>query len=268
MDDVRGLHRDNAAAWDETAAIYERDEAEHLALIRAGGSLKEPERRILGDLRAWCGRAVHLQCSAGLDALSLWRMGAREVVGVDISPRMIALARRKAEALGAPATFHRCDVLDAPRALDGTADLVYTGQGALLWMMDLDAWAAVVHRLLAPGGRVFVFEGHPLDWVWDVGASEFRLDPSRGGYFSRRPAGGEVWPRPYLEERDDLDPARLPLHDRQWTLGEVVTALAGTGLRLLRLEEHPEPFWGQFPHIPPGVLHQLPHTFSLLMRKE
>ena len=44
------------------------------------------------------------------------------------------------------------DVLETPHDLDGTADLVYTGRGAILWLQDLDAWAAVLRRLLAPDG--------------------------------------------------------------------------------------------------------------------
>ena len=35
---------------------------------------------------------------------------------------------------------------------DATADLVYTGKGALIWMPDLARWADEVARLLRPGG--------------------------------------------------------------------------------------------------------------------
>ena len=65
-------------------------------------------------------------------------------MGIDISEVMIEVARRKSEALAAPAAWHCCDILETPAELDGTADLVYTGRGALLWMMDLPAWARVV----------------------------------------------------------------------------------------------------------------------------
>jgi hypothetical protein len=42
--------------------------------------------------------------------------------------------------------------LETPSTLDGRTDLVYTGQRALCWLHDLNAWAAVVWRLLKPGG--------------------------------------------------------------------------------------------------------------------
>ena len=81
----------------------------------------------------------------------------------------------KSDALGARARWVRADVLETPHDLDGTADLVYTGRGALCWMTDLDAWAAVVARLLRPGGRLVLFEGHPLDFMWETEASGYAL---------------------------------------------------------------------------------------------
>jgi SAM-dependent methyltransferase len=266
--DLTAFHKETGAAWDETAANYERDAAEDTALLRAGGSsLMEPERLVLGDLSPWCKRAVHLQCSGGQEALSLLRQGASEVVGVDISPRMIGVARRKGEALGAPAAWYVADVLETPLELDGTADLVYTGRGALPWIMDIVAWAKVVARLLKPGGRLFVFEGHPLDWVWDTSANEYRLDAQHGDYFSTA-LNDQRWPMPFLDRRVER-PADAPrAREHQWTLGDVLNALVGVGLMLERFEEHRDLYWGQFPHLPDDLTRRLPHTFSLLMRKE
>src|SRR5579862_8166747 len=100
--DISSIHQETGAAWNLVAANYERDEADDIAFLRSGGNcLFEPERQILGDLSLWCKRAIHLQCSGGSHALSLLQLGAAEVVGVDISDRMIAVARRKSEALGA-----------------------------------------------------------------------------------------------------------------------------------------------------------------------
>ncbi len=265
--DIHERHQETGAAWDRAAALYERDEAGDAAFLRGGGSrLFPPERRILGDLRPWCLRAIHLQCAGGTDTLSLLAQGAQEVVGTDISPRMVAVARRKAEALGAPATFHVCDTLDVPHELDGTADLVYTGKGALPWMMDIGAWARAAARLLRPGGRLYVFEGHPLDWVWDMGATEYRLDPARGDYFSHR-LNDRRWPNPHLDRIERPDGERPRAWEHQWTLGDVINALVAAGLGLEHIEEHPDLYWGQFPHLSDDLARRLPHTFSLLMRK-
>src|SRR3954467_6819637 len=157
--DPAGMHAANRLAWDQAAERYEGWFDEAVALIRSGGSNLFPvEHDLLGDLRAGDGtaRAIHLQCAGGRDTLSLWTAGAREVVGVDFSPRMLELAGRLAAATGAPATGIEADVLDTPHALDGTGDLVYTGRGSLIWIQDLDAWAGVLHRLLSPSGRLVI----------------------------------------------------------------------------------------------------------------
>jgi hypothetical protein len=133
----------------------------------------------------------------------------------------------------------------------GSADLVYTGKGALIWMRDLAAWAAEIARLLRPSGHLFIYEVHPAAvlWTWDEGQPRIREDRD---YFGRShvndnfPAHGAVqW---------------------QWRLGDVVTALATAGLEILHLGEYGEPFyrWG-------GVTAaawegRLPNAFSLLAR--
>src|SRR3954454_2169279 len=159
--DVRRMHAATRAAWDEAAERYERWFDEAVDLIRAAGSILFPvEHDLIGDLHGRCRRAIHLQCAGGRDTLSLWNLGADEVVGVDFSPRMLALAGRLAASTGAPARWVEADIVAAPHELDGTGDLVYTGRGSRPWIADLAAWAAVVVRLLAPDGRFVLFEGH------------------------------------------------------------------------------------------------------------
>ena len=239
-DALHRLHQANRAAWDEAAARYADEVDRDIAFLRAGGvALQRPEWPYLHELAAWCSRAIHLQCAGGLDTLSLWNHGATEVVGVDISARMLAGAEAKAAAIGAAARWYCCDVLDTPADLDASADLVYTGKGALLWLMDLRRWAEVVERLLKPNGRLYVFEGHPLTWVWDPSAATYQLDPDPryGDYFSSTIAQDQGWPTAYMPEAS-VPPREQQARkfERQWTLGYVVTVLAEAGLRLERLE--------------------------------
>jgi SAM-dependent methyltransferase len=261
--DVRELHEGNREAWDRTArSVYESSVESDIQFIREGGSnLMEAEIRLLGKPS---GRAIHLQCSHGLDALSLLKLGLDEVVGVDISEEMLAQAKRKSDALGARATWIRSDVLQTPDELNGTADLVYTGKGAICWIMDIDAWAAVVARLLKPGGGLFLFEGHPLDFVWEEDAEEFVPRPD-GSYFVPIPGAERGFPYEAALRADPAQPVNLT--SRVWTIGEVITALVNAGLRINRLEEFPEPFWDQFKRIPPGTFRNLPHTFAVLATK-
>jgi len=260
--DVRGMHESNRLAWNAAAERYTAELDETIAFIREGGiNLDPPEREHLGDLRGRCRRAIHLQCASGRDTLSLWNLGAAEVVGLDISERHIDNAQRLAAAVGAPARFVCADVLDAPHDLDDTADVVYTGKGALWWLHDLSSWAAVVARLLAPGGRLYVFESHPVLWLFDdQGADTWRW--SRLDYFDAVEAS-QGWPSVYL--------TGLPPPERQptkfahlWRLGELVTAVADAGLRIERLAEHRDEFCDMFGNIPEPDRWKVPRTFSLL----
>lgn len=264
-DDVARMHAANRRAWDEAAERYERWLAEAIELIRSGGSNLLPVEEILiGDLHGRCRRAIHLQCAGGRDTLSLWNRGAAEVVGVDISPRMLDLAARLSEAVGAPARWVLADVLDTPHDLDGTADLLYTGRGSLMWIQDLDAWAAVVERLLAPAGRFVLFEGHPVEWLFDVGP-DGRWVATDYDYFAG-PEASRGWDPGYIDRLSLADHQQTWKFARAWTLGEVVTALLGAGVRLERLAEHPVDWWGGHGDALPEERGRIPLSFSIVGR--
>src|SRR5437016_944096 len=94
MENVHEMHQQNRRAWNEGAARYEEQVERDIAFLRMGGrNFVAPEFRYLVNLGTWCRRAIHLQCAGGRDTLSLWNQGAAEVVGVDISERMIECAR-------------------------------------------------------------------------------------------------------------------------------------------------------------------------------
>lgn len=263
--DVRGIHAANRQAWDEAAERYERWLDEAIELIRSGGTnLLPPELELIGDLHGACRRAIHLQCAGGRDTLSLWNLGADEVIGIDFSPRMLELARRLAEATGAPARWIEADVLDAPHELDGTADLLYTGRGALIWLADLDAWAAVLARLLAPHGRLVLFEGHPVEWLFDVDA-DGRWLATDYDYFGGTEAS-KGWAPEYIDRLSIDEPDQAWKFARSWTLGEILTALLGAGLRLERVTEHPTDWWGGHTDVRPEERGRIPLSFSVVAR--
>jgi SAM-dependent methyltransferase len=266
MIDPRELHQANRVAWNQAAERYAREVERDIAFLRGGGTnFVGPEYAYLQDLGSWCRRALHLQCAGGLDTLSLLNMGATEVIGVDISEVMITCARAKSDALDVTARWYCCDVLDTPRELDGTADLLYTGRGALLWVMDIAAWAATVARLLVPGGRLYLFEGHPITWILDAEADEFRLDPVYSDYFSETVCEEQGWSPQYIGSLSVGAAQLARKYERQWTLGQVMNALLAAGLQLERFEEHPEQYWDQFPNLPEEARRCFPNTYSLLM---
>jgi SAM-dependent methyltransferase len=264
--DVEAMHRANRRAWDEAAERYERWLPEAIELIGSGGSNLFPiERELIGDLHGHCRRAVHLQCAGGRDTLSLWNQGAAEVIGVDFSPRMLELATQLAEAVGAPARWILADVLDVPAELNGTADLVYTGRGALIWLHDLDAWAAVIARLLIPGGRLVLFDGHPVEWLFDADA-DGRWIATGYDYF----AGAEAsrgWAPEYIDRLSIADAEQTWKFARAWTIGEVVTAVARSGLRIEQVAEHPVDWWGGHGDVRPDERGRVPLSFSIVAHR-
>ncbi|MGZ9161091.1 MAG: class I SAM-dependent methyltransferase [Candidatus Limnocylindrales bacterium] len=261
--DVRWMHRANRAAWDEAAERYEGWLAEAVDLIASGGTnLFVPELELIGDLHGRCRRAIHLQCAGGRDTLSLWNLGADEVIGIDFSPRMLDLARRLTAAVDAPARWIEADVLDTPTELDGTGDLVYTGRGSLLWLQDLDAWAAVVRRLLSPTGRFVLFEGHPIEWLFDVDADGGWIATDYD-YFAG-PEASKGWAPEYIDHLSIDDDDQHWKFARAWTLGEILTALLRSGLRLEAVAEHPTDWWGGHTDVRVDERGRIPLSFSVL----
>ncbi|MGV8084606.1 MAG: methyltransferase domain-containing protein [Coriobacteriia bacterium] len=263
--EVRARHEGNRAAWNEGACAYTAGIDNTIAFLKEGNSNLHPiERANLGDLRAWCHTAIHLQCASGRDTLSLWNEGVQRVIGIDISDVHIDNARRTSVALGAPAEWFRCDVLDTPHTLDGTADLVYTGRGALGWLHDLDAWAAVVYRLLKPGGVFHVLDEHPANWLFDTEART--LVPTGIDYFSH----GETskgWPATYIGDIGVPVERQATKYEHLWTLSAIFQALRGAGLTVEQLGEYPDPYWDAFPNLPPDLARRIPMTFSMLARR-
>lgn len=266
--DAESLHSANRDAWETAAVAYEKDTERMIEFLRNGGqSFCPPEFEYLKNLDEWCTRAIHLQCAGGTDTLSLWNLGAHEVIGIDISPRMIECGRTKSEALNAPAKWYACDVLETPHELDGTADLVYTGRGALCWIHDIDAWAKVVRRLLKPGGKLYIYEGHPITWIWDEDSAQLGLSPKYGNYFQTEIDENQGWPETYLSPKD-LDYAEQPTkYEVHRNVGQIVNPLLDAGLRLLRIEEHPHEYYDSLPNLPQETKCRLPNTISLLFEK-
>ncbi|MFE6713531.1 class I SAM-dependent methyltransferase [Streptomyces sp. NPDC057695] len=227
-------HEVNRARWDERVPIHAASDFYALDAFRAGkDALRDFELAEVGDVT---GRSLlHLQCHIGLDTLSWARHGAAQVVGLDFSEPAVDTARSLAADLGFTqdrAAFVAADVYDAAEAVpDSSYDIVYTGCGALNWLPDIVRWAETAASLVAPGGFLYMAEFHPLtDSLDDETGSRIVND-----YFVREP-WVDTAPGTYAE----LDAATVHNRSVEWVhpVGEVVTALAGAGLRIEFLHEH------------------------------
>jgi SAM-dependent methyltransferase len=263
--EIRRMHESNRSAWNEGARHYSDHLDETIAFLQDGNSNLHPiERRNLGDLSRF-HLAVHLQCASGRDTLSLWREGVQHVIGIDISDVHISNARKISAALDAPADWYRCDIIDTPQELDGTADLVYTGRGAINWLHDLTAWAGVVSRLLKPGGVFHILDDHPMTWLVDAEASELRF--SGIPYFNYSDSG-KGWPETYIGDTIGIPvEEQSTKYEHLWTLADIVTSITRAGINIKLLGEHNEAYWDNFPNLNAQQKALIPLTFSLLAEK-
>src|SRR5699024_8128109 len=106
--------------------------------------------------------------------VSLSRLGARRVVGVDLSPGSLRRARRLAERAGAAIEYVEANVYDAREAVEGSFDLVYTSLGVLCWLADVMAWAQVVVSLLRTCARFLLLDNRAMLSALREGASDGR----------------------------------------------------------------------------------------------
>jgi len=237
----------NRAQWDERAPAHAASPDYHFAdFVSDPEYLSDVVRFDLPRLGSVEGlRGVHLQCHLGTDTISLARLGAR-MTGLDFSAAAILEARRLAEACGADVEFVESDVHDAGVVLGhGQFDLVFTGVGALCWLPDIRRWASVVADLLAPGGRLFLREDHPM--LWSL------ADPAASGAVLRVDHPYFEQPEPVRWEEGgtyvstDVEFVNNVSFEWNHGLGEIVTALLDNGLRITGLVEHDSIPWDGLP---------------------
>ncbi|MEO6604470.1 MAG: class I SAM-dependent methyltransferase [Aeromicrobium sp.] len=268
VDDYRDVNRAN---WDERVPAHAA--APSYAVERF---LAEPDYisrvvrfdlPLLGSVTGL--RGVHLQCHIGTDTISLARLGAH-MTGLDFSGAAIAQARDLAAKLGHDIEFVEADLYAATDVLpQGVYDLVFTGIGAIGWLPDIKRWAGVVAGLLAPGGRLFIREGHPV--LWSLGDRTDGLIAIEHPYFEHEEA--TVWDEPGTYVETDAEFAHTVTHEWNHGMGEIVTALLEAGLTITGLVEHDSVPWeaidGQMEHLPDGEWRlrdrprRLPHSYTL-----
>jgi ubiquinone/menaquinone biosynthesis C-methylase UbiE len=146
-----------AAHWGKRAAHFDED---------FGHSIRSPEERAAWDrvfALALGGRgkldALDIGCGTGFLSLELAARG-HKVTGIDFAPEMLALAKDKAAKAGAAIRFEHADAENL-RFAPASFDLVITRH--VLWTLPhpeaaISEWI----RVLRPGGRLAVIDGHSL----------------------------------------------------------------------------------------------------------
>lgn len=239
----------NQRMWNEWTRHHVRSAFYDVEGFRKGqrtgrAALDAMEKAALGDV---AGKSLlHLQCHFGLDTLFWARQGAR-VTGVDFAEDAIHEARGLAGELGLSATFVHSDVYDLPQRLQGTFDIVFTSHGVLPWLPHLARWAQVIAHFLCPGGLFYIMEAHPFAQVFDEERSDRELRPRYPYFPGSAPMRSE---RAGSYAAPDA-PVRSVTYQWPHSMGEILTAIAGAGLRIDSLEEYPFAAWMIFPWLEP-----------------
>jgi SAM-dependent methyltransferase len=153
----------------------------------------------LGDLTD--RRVLHLHATRGGGSAELMGQGA-VVTAVDPDEHALDAAREQWPSI----LWVHGDAQQLPAELRrGRFDLVYSPEGTLWQLTDLDAWAANAAAALAPHGELLVYEAHPVALCVDA------LQRWHSDYFA----------------------------EGFWRLGRIVTTLTRHGFRIEALEEYP-----------------------------
>jgi SAM-dependent methyltransferase len=182
---------DARALYDHTAANWSRHQPSSLSDYTA-------RPQVMALCEPLAGRFVlDLGCGEGYCSRMLSQRGA-QVLGLDVSPRMIELARQaeRAEPLGI-----RYDTADAVAVDLGEASVDLVVAVFLFNYLDvgqMQQTMAQVHRMLRPGGSFVFAVPHPaFAFMRRELAPPFHFDIGDAGYFSARNRlfGGRIWKR-------------------------------------------------------------------------
>lgn len=211
--------------WDKTAdsAWYQslRTEEKIEALLKEPAGAFHPAvwqmmRRFEPDLR---GKKVLLPSSGDNHAAFALALLGAEVVSADISGKQLERAQAIAERRGWNIRFVQDDTARLDHIENDSFDLVYTSNGTVTWIADLEGMCRNFRRVLKPGGLFILYDVHPF----------------------QRPFSGEPWKepkilKPYWETRPQL----------HWRAQDLINAMIEGGFSIRRIEEleaADESFW-------------------------
>ncbi len=244
----------NRAWWDERAPLHAAPDAGYRLddFRRHPDRLHSIELAEVGDV---AGRTLlHLQCHIGTDTLS-WAGRGASVVGADFSPPALDVARGLARDLGLEdrARFVESDVYGLPSVLTGAFDVVFASWGAIGWLPDVARWFRVAAHFTAPGGFVYLADGHPTSWIFDeypAAPADLRVTypyfttPEPLAYVGPDETGSYAAP--------DASTVHNATHEWVHPLGSIAQAAIDAGLVVEMLQEHDAVPWRVFPFLVEG----------------
>lgn len=234
--------------------------------VEAAIKIKEhPEKRIgnvleyMGDVKG--KKIINLLGSNGNKAVALALLGA-DVTIVDFSSENERYAKELANEANVKIKYVVSDVLHLPtEVLTGEYDIVFMEFGILHYFLDLAKLFHVVNALLQKGGLLVLQDFHPVSTklISSRGTTaNIRKHKVTGDYFDSSIEEKEVSFSKFISEGSNENIQKV--HLRNWTLGEIVTAVASKGLYIKILEE--------LPNLSSEVFDKgIPKTFTIVAEK-
>lgn len=187
-------------------------------------------KRELKDIKG--KKVLHLQCNTGADSIVLAKMGAH-VTGVDLVPDNVHYARKLANDLGIKnVDFIESDIMTLMNTHKGKYDIVFTSDGAIGWLPDLNVWGKTIAHFLKDDGYFYAHDSHPFYLTF----SEEKLGEDQGELHY-----------PYFEKEVEVDDTiggyatevkKAKNNFWMYKMSDLINALSGAGLFVEYLHEH------------------------------
>lgn len=209
---------------------------------------------------------LHLQCNTGADSISLARMGAKKVTGVDLVPENIFYAKKLARNSGVNnIDFIESDIMYLIHNHTEKYDIVFTSEGSIGWLPDLAVWGKTIRYFLSPEGFFYILDSHPFLLSLDEQKLKNNELSIKYPYFNKIPdedttIGG------YASK-----PKKARNYFWMYTVSDIINSLVNAGLSIEFFNEYDKLFYdmGEMERIEKGLFHyphlrgKLPFIFSL-----
>lgn len=204
-------------------------------------------------------KILNIMGSNGIKGVALAVLGA-DVTVVDFSEENKRYALEVAESAKVTINYIQSDILKIKDYVENnTFDIVFAEMGILHYFTDLQPFMSIVYDVLNDNGKFIVKDFHPISTkllTYRGSTAKVRKYKVTGDYFDESIEKVGVAFSKYLAVNTDIQYVYI----RKWTLGEIVTAIAQTGLVICSLKEEPNQSSEVFDK---GI----PKTFTIVSKK-
>ena len=251
----------NKTAWGQLSKVHY--EYYKKAILGKKHSFSKIIEKELGEISG--KTIIHLQCNTGADTVLLAQKGAI-VTGVDLVPDNIFYAKKMSDELGIKnIDFIESDIMELKDKHHKKYDMVFTTEGVLCWLPDLNKWAQTIKHLLNEDGVIYVLDSHPFFMAFDEEKLKENKLEVRYPYFIREPE--------YEEEMGDyVSDSKMGVnYGWMYKVSDIINSLIKAGLTIEFFNEYDSLYYnlGEMEESDNGQYHfpffdkRLPFTFSL-----